>query len=79
MYPSGLDDTAAHDLLQEVPPGDVQSQKIYNGIVSIEHGGEGHAPDNKHAIAWVMLRLFGVAVHWSAKTQPASITHYTDS
>ena len=51
MYPSGLDDTAAHDLLQEVPPGDVQSQKIYNGIVSIEHGGDGHAPDNKHAIA----------------------------
>ena len=62
MYPSGLDGTNTHDLRQEVPTGDFHYQKIPNGLVDFADGGYGRAPNDKRAIACIVLYIFGANV-----------------
>ena len=78
MYPAGLYDTITHDLHQEVSQVDFYSQKIFNGLVSFAYVGEGRTPNYKRSIAYV-IPLFYVAINWADKTQPAYVSHYTDS
>ena len=78
MYPAGLYGTTTHDLHQEVSPGYFHPQKISNSLVAFSYGVEGRAPNEKRAVACGILFLFGVAVHCSDKTQPASSDHSTD-
>ena len=79
IYPAGLDITTTHDLSREVSPGDFHSQNISNVLVDFSDEGEGRSPNDKCAISCVILCIFGVAVHWSAKTQPDSSYHSADS
>ena len=79
MYPSGIDGTNTHDIHQDIYPGELHYQKISNGLVDFVDGGEGCGPNGKKTMAFGILFIFGVAVHWSAKTQPESAAHYTDS
>ena len=79
MYPAGLDFTATHDLCQEVSPDNFHSQKISNGLIYFSYLGEDHSPKYKRSVACAIHCIFGVAIHWSDKTQPASAAHSTDS
>ena len=81
IYPCSVDGTTTHDIHQEVSPGGLHYQKISNGLIDFEDCGEGHDHNYKRAISCVVLFLFVVAIHWSAKTQPASAAHllYSDS
>ena len=58
MYTSGLDVTTICGLRQEVSPVNFHYQKISNGLVAFSDGGEGHSPNDKRYIAWVILCLF---------------------
>ena len=77
MYPYGLYSTTTHDICKEVYPGDFHSQKISNGVVYFAYGGEVRAPNDKCAIAYTILCLFGIVVRWSAKNQPSYLAHST--
>ena len=79
MYPSGLYGTTTHELHQEVTSGNFHSHNISNFFVSFVDGGEDRASNDKSVIACVILCIFGVSIHCSAKTQPASAAHSTDS
>ena len=50
MYPTGLYGTNAHELRQEVSPGDFHYQNISYVQVDFSDGGEGGAPNYKCAI-----------------------------
>ena len=62
-YTDGLDNTATHDLCQEVSTGYFYSQNISNGLVDFADGGEGSAPKENHSIACIILIIFVVAVY----------------
>ena len=63
-YTYGLDGNKTHELRQEVSPGGFHPQDISNGLVGFADGVEICASNN---------------VHWSAKIQPASEAHSTES
>ena len=63
MYPPDLDVTTTHDLYREVSPDYLHSQKISNGLVAFSDGVEGRYPNDKRAIACVILCIFVVSVH----------------
>ena len=79
MYPSGIGVNTTHDLHQYFSSGYFHSQKISNGIVTFAGCVKGRSPNEKRAIALIILCLFGVAVHWSSKTQTATVAHYSHS
>ena len=60
-------------------PVDFHSQKIFNSLVCFADVGQGRALNDKIFIACVIICIFGVAVHLSAKTHPVSAAHYTCS
>ena len=79
MYPVSLDGITTHDLCQYFSPGELHFQTIPNVLVNFSDGGEVRVPNDKIAIACVILCIFGVAFHWSEKAQPDSVAYYTDS
>ena len=79
MYLTGLDGTTTHELCQESSLGNFHFQNISNGLVDFAYVVEGYDTNDKLAIAWFILCIFGVAVHWSYKTQPSSAAHSIDS
>ena len=77
MYPYVIDITGHHELHQEVPTYKLNIQQISNGIISFLENVKGCTVNDKHGIYCVILYLFGAAVYWPDKTQPASDTHST--
>ena len=73
IYPSFHDSTTTHELRQDVSSVDFHYQKISNGIVAFEESVEGWTDSNKRAIPYIILCLFCVSVHFSAKRHPFNI------
>ena len=79
MYPAGLARNTTPNLRKEVSLGDFHYQSIYNRLLDFADVGEGRAPNDKRAIACIILFIFDIAVHWSTKTKPVSAARSTDS
>ena len=63
IYPIELYRTTTYDICKEVYPGNFHPKNITKGLVDLKFGGEGRVPNEKRAIACIVLCLFGVAVH----------------
>ena len=79
MYPDVVYGTTTHDLCQGFSPGGFHSQKISNGLVSFAGGVKVRASNDKRYIAYAILYIFGIGLHWSVKNQSESVSHYIDS
>ena len=65
--------------IKRSPPATSTLKYISNGLVYFSHGQEVCAPNDKISIYCIILCLFGVSIHWSAKNQPSSAAHSKDS
>ena len=64
MYPAIIDVTKTHEIHQDAYLGDFHFQNIFNGLVDFADGREGCDPNEKRAIAWLILCIIGIAIHW---------------
>ena len=75
MYPYVIYGTTTHELHQDIYPGEFHFKNIRNTLVDFSGGGEGCTLNNKRDVAFIILCIFGIAIHWSAKNQPDSTAH----
>ena len=62
IFTTGLDSNTTHELRQEVSPGNLHYQSIFNGLVAFAYGREVIYLNDKLKIVCVILYIFGVVV-----------------